>query len=166
MEPVSKYAAKTAFPVPIVRMIVTDDRERVLILRRDGTGHAHGEWCLPGGKVDYGVTVEQAVRDELREETGLDCLAAEFLFYQDSPPSESGEMHCINLYFVCRTAGEMKINHESSASAWIARDQPDAPALVFGNDAALGRYWASVDAERGPAPCAHPDAGDRPSGWT
>lgn len=166
MEPTSEYAAKPAFPIPIVRMIVTDDCARVLILRRDGTGHGHGEWCLPGGKVDYGVPVEQAVRDELKEETGLDCRAAELLFYQDSPPKKSGDMHYINLYFLCRTAGELKLNHESSASAWIARDQPDAPVLVFGNDAGLRRYWASLDAEQGSAPRGHVDINGMPSDRT
>jgi len=136
-------AAITAFPVPIVRLIVTDPDGRALILRRQHTGYGHGQWCLPGGKVDYGVTVEQAVRDELKEETGLDCLEARFLFYQDSLPLEPGKMHCINLYFRCRTAGDLVLNRESSEFAWIGREQLSDYALVFRNDEGLERFWQS-----------------------
>ena len=44
---------------------------------------------MPGGKIDYGETVEQAARKELREETALECIAARFLFHQDSLPGLS-----------------------------------------------------------------------------
>jgi mutator protein MutT len=135
--------SKTAFPVPVVRLIVTDAQGRVLILRRQSTGHALGQWCLPGGKVDYGATVEQAVRAELKEETGLDCLEAKFLFYQDSLPPEPGMMHCINLYFRCRTTGDLVLNRESSECAWIGPEQLADYALVFRNDEGLERYWQS-----------------------
>jgi 8-oxo-dGTP pyrophosphatase MutT (NUDIX family) len=134
---------KTAFPIPIVRLIVTDAEGRVLILRRQSTGHALGQWCLPGGKVDYGATVEQAVRAELKEETSLDCLEAEFLFYQDSLPPEPGAMHCINFYFRCRTAGTLALNRESSEYAWIRPMELATYALVFRNDEALERFWQS-----------------------
>jgi 8-oxo-dGTP diphosphatase len=122
---------------------VTDTAGRVLILRRQHTGSADGKWCLPGGKVDYGATVEQAVRAELKEETGLDCLEARFLFYQDSLPPEPGTMHCINLYFWCRTTGDVMLNSESSAFAWIGREQRSNYPLVFRNDDGLERFWQS-----------------------
>lgn len=134
---------KIAFPVPVVRIIVPDKEGRDLMLRRQNTGSAAGQWCLPGGKVDYGVTVEQAVRDELKEETGLDCLGARFLFYQDSLPVEPGTMHCINLYFRCRTAGDVVLNRESSEFAWIGREQLADYALVFRNGDGLARFWRS-----------------------
>jgi len=136
-------SATATFPVPAVRLIVTDPDGRVLILRRQHSGSGNGQWCLPGGKVDYGVTVEQAVRDELKEETGLDCLEATFLFYQDSLPLDPGTMHCINLYFRCRTAGDLVLNEESSEFAWIGPEQLGAFALVFRNDEGLERFWRS-----------------------
>lgn len=134
-------SANTAFPVPVVRLIVTDSVGRVLILRRQHTGSGNGHWCLPGGKVDYGMTVEQAVRNELQEETGLDCLEAEFLFYQDSLPPQPGTMHCINLYFRCRVAGDLLLNEESSEFCWIGPEQLAEYALVFRNDEGLRRFW-------------------------
>ena len=127
--------------VPSVRAIIRDGEGRVLILKRAATAHAEGAWCLPGGKVDYGDSVEQSVRREVLEETKLTCTSTRFLFYQDSPPLEPGGMHCINLYFTCDTSGEVALNSESSEAAWIGRDELEHYELVFRNEEGLQRFW-------------------------
>lgn len=134
-------STETRFPIPAVRLIVTDDAGRILILRRSNTRHGADLWCLPGGKVDYGDTVDDAVRKELKEETGLDCVEARFLFYQDSLPLTPGTMHCINFYFACRTSGEVALNEESSAFRWIGQEELAATPLAFRNGEGLERYW-------------------------
>jgi 8-oxo-dGTP diphosphatase len=134
--------AKSSFPVPAVRLIVTDSIGRVLIVKRDGTSHSKGSWCLPGGKVDYGETVDQAATKELFEETSLKNKLMEFLFYQDSLPPNPGEMHCINFYFECQTEGDLVLNKESSAYAWIGPEDLKRYNIVFRNDLGLKRYWA------------------------
>jgi 8-oxo-dGTP pyrophosphatase MutT (NUDIX family) len=128
-------------PVPVVRLIVPDDEGRVLLLRRHGSTHGLGAWCLPGGKVDYGQRVEEAVADELREETALECTGARFLFYQDSLPYEPGGMHCVNLYFECQVSGTIRLNEESSEYAWVGPEELEQYEIVFRNDAGLMRYW-------------------------
>ena len=111
--------ADNKYPIPIVRLIVPDGLKRILLLKRNDTSHAQGLWCLPGGKVDYDVTVEEACRKELFEETGLKCTGIRFLFYQDSLPPKSGLMHGINFYFECKVAGMVKLNRESSQYNWV-----------------------------------------------
>jgi len=96
---VAEFRATSAFPVPVVRLVVTGAPRRVLILRRHGAGHALGEWCLPSGNVDCRASVAETARTALKDETGLDCLDAEFLFHQHSLPRTSGGMHCINGHF-------------------------------------------------------------------
>ncbi|HPR04451.1 MAG TPA: NUDIX domain-containing protein, partial [Deltaproteobacteria bacterium] len=54
-------------PVPTVDAIIEHEGGIVLVLRRNPPPG----WALPGGFVDYGETVEQAVRREALEETGL-----------------------------------------------------------------------------------------------
>jgi 8-oxo-dGTP diphosphatase len=128
-------------PVPVVRLIVRNAAGKVLILKRARTANADGAWCLPGGKVDHGETVEQAVAKELREETTLACENHRFLFYQDSLPPEPGGMHCINLYFECRVSGDVVLNPESSAAAWIGPSDLGGYKIAFRNDEGLRRYW-------------------------
>jgi 8-oxo-dGTP diphosphatase len=45
-----------------------------LLLIRRGHGPAAGEWSIPGGRVERGELLAQAVVREVREETGLECV--------------------------------------------------------------------------------------------
>jgi len=56
--------------VACVGAVVHDAAGRLLLIRRGHAPHA-GLWSLPGGRVEAGETSEQAVRREVREETGL-----------------------------------------------------------------------------------------------
>ena len=53
-----------------VGAVVHDETGRLLLIRRGHAPHA-GSWSLPGGRVEPGESVAQAVEREVREETGL-----------------------------------------------------------------------------------------------
>ncbi len=129
-------------PIPVVRAIIRDAAGSVLVLKRDAADRGGGLWCLPGGKVDYGETLEAAVAREVAEETSLVCTSVRFLFYQDSLPLVAGGMHGINLYFACDVEGELRLSSESSEHAWLAAAELPRLRMAFRNDAGLARYFA------------------------
>jgi len=62
---------KSNRPYLAVRAIITDESDRVLILKSVKTKHGNGEWCLPGGNIEYGQTAGEAVVREIKQETSL-----------------------------------------------------------------------------------------------
>jgi 8-oxo-dGTP pyrophosphatase MutT (NUDIX family) len=128
-------------PVPAVRLIVVDDEGRVLLLKRHPETYAGGGWCLPGGKIEYGQSVAEAIASELAEETGLEAIDSTFLRLQDRLPEKPGVMHCLNLYFLTTARGSVELNRESVAHAWVAAADLDSYEVVFGNREVLEEYW-------------------------
>jgi len=57
--------------VPCAGAVVRDTAGRLLLIRR-GHEPSRGLWSLPGGRVEPGETLEQAVVREVHEETGLE----------------------------------------------------------------------------------------------
>lgn len=126
----------------VVRLIVRDAAGRVLILRRADADVGGGMWCLPGGKIDPGETAGEAARRELLEETALECTACRFLFEQESPAADPSGIPYLNYYYECAARGQVCLNAESAALAWIAPGEIAKYALVFRNGEGLRRYFA------------------------
>lgn len=57
-------------PVPAVGALIIKDDEILLIKRGHEPGA--GKWSIPGGSVELGETLVEAVKRETKEETGLD----------------------------------------------------------------------------------------------
>ncbi len=69
-------------PLAVVAAIIRNRKHQLLITKRPAHVHLGGMWEFPGGKVDPGENDEQALRREIREETGLD-VEIERLFWQE-----------------------------------------------------------------------------------
>jgi len=65
-------------PVPAATALVLNHQSQLLLGRR-AVEPAYGQWCLPGGFIEIGETMEQASLRELKEETGLEGRIASFV---------------------------------------------------------------------------------------
>jgi 8-oxo-dGTP diphosphatase len=95
---------------------------RVLIVRR-ARAPAKGIYTLPGGGVELGETLEQAVIREIREETALDIEPVELVGFRQAIARDAGgrvERHFVILPFAARyVAGEVSLNEELSEAHWL-----------------------------------------------
>ena len=99
-------------PIVAVGAIVLDrdvlsGRDRVLLVRRRNPPLA-GDWSLPGGMLELGETLEQGVRRELREETGLLVEPVRIAAVLDRIHHDQAgavEYHYVLIDYVCRVAG-------------------------------------------------------------
>lgn len=104
-----------------VSMIV-EERGRVLLIRR-GREPSRGLWSLPGGRQEFGETLEQAARRELAEETGLVAHSLSFLrVVEPMRRSTDGdvEMHYVLAVFrVDGFTGTAVAGDDAEALAWV-----------------------------------------------
>jgi len=87
------------FLIPIVIGSAVRDG-KVLLIKRE-RGHFPGLWGLPGGKVEFGEHIDQAIIREIREETALEAKFAGLHGVVSEHIIEKGEVGEHLLLFVC-----------------------------------------------------------------
>jgi 8-oxo-dGTP diphosphatase len=95
---------------------------RVLIVRR-ARPPASGIYTLPGGGVEIGETLEEAVIREVREETALEVEPVALAGYRQAIARDSMgriERHFVILPFAARwLGGEISLNDELTEAHWL-----------------------------------------------
>ena len=111
-----------AYPIPGVAGIVVREKEVLLVMR--GREPSKGKWGIPGGVVEVGETVEEAVVREVREETGCNCIPIKHLTTFDSiRRDEDGRVHWHYILFeyLCRyVSGELHASDDAAEARWIS----------------------------------------------
>src|SRR3984957_18062915 len=107
--------------------------KRVLLIRR-GTAPLLGEWSLPGGVLECGESLREAVAREAREETGLVVEIGEMLgVYERIIPGETGRIryHFVLIDFLCRAVGgELLAGSDAADVRWFVREELSALKLA------------------------------------
>jgi 8-oxo-dGTP diphosphatase len=110
--------------------------DRVLLIRR-GQPPLLGEWSLPGGVLECGETLREAVAREAREETGLLVETGEMLGVYERVIRDGEKRvryHYVLVDFLCRAiGGDLKAGSDAADVRWFTRDE--IPALNLAYDA-------------------------------
>jgi mutator protein MutT len=97
---------------------------RVLLIRR-GKEPLRGRWLVPGGTVELGETLAQAIVREVREETGLEVAPLEVLTVFDHIDREEGRVlhHFVIVDYLCEDrGGDPRAASDADAVAFVARE--------------------------------------------
>ncbi len=103
-------------PELCVGAIVVDE-DRLLMIRR-GRGPAQGEWSVPGGHVQLGETLAEAVVRELFEETGLEGVCDHLVGWVER--FDDGR-HFVILDFAVTVldANDPRAGDDAAEAAWV-----------------------------------------------
>jgi ADP-ribose pyrophosphatase YjhB (NUDIX family) len=111
--------------VPSVNVVVVNERDEVLFIRRTDNGN----WAIPGGAVDLGESVPEAAVREVREESGVECVIDGIVGIYSDPKhiilyTSNGEARQeFSIVFSAQAAGgELRTSDESSEVRWVERE--------------------------------------------
>ena len=119
----------TIGPQLCVGAVVVEDGKLLLIRRGHGPGE--GFWSVPGGRVEAGETVGEAVVRELREETGLEGLCGELLGWVERIVPE---FHFVILDFLVEVLDPVEpvAGDDAAEARWVPLADVAEMALVDG----------------------------------
>jgi mutator protein MutT len=112
-----------------VGAIIVNDEGRLFLARRGPQAkNERGLWEFPGGSVEFGERLADALRREMREEYGIEIEVSELLDVVDHILPDEGQ-HWVSPTFICTiVAGEPTIHEAAKCTqiGWFAPDQmPD-----------------------------------------
>jgi 8-oxo-dGTP diphosphatase len=112
-----------------VGAVVWNDRGEVLLIRRVNPPRQN-EWSLPGGKVEFGETLRDALAREVREETGLEIAILGLIDVAELVQDAAAGKHYVLVDFCARAlSGDAVAASDASEARWFSLAEIDALPL-------------------------------------
>lgn len=120
-------------PSAATAAFILNNKGQLLVIHRKEEP-SKGMLDLPGGFCDVGETMETGVIREVKEETGLDVMQAQFLFSFPNNYMYSGfNVPTLDCFFLCRVADEGALHAADDAAdaRWMDLSTVDAGSFAF-----------------------------------
>jgi len=130
------------FPIVGVGAVVVHN-DQVLLVKR-GKPPFTGLWCIPGGKVKYGESLQQAAEREIREETGVIIRAGEPVYAFDTMETHDPDnsYHYVVVDLVAEyVSGEPLAHDDVTDAAWFGKQDIENEEVQELTRNFLKRWW-------------------------
>jgi len=111
------------FPEPTVGALVFNPKGKILLIK---SHKWRDKYVIPGGHIELGETIEDALKREVKEETGLDIYDIEFINIQEFIFDKLfwKKKHFIFLDYSCKThSPKVILNSEGQDFIWVKIDE-------------------------------------------
>lgn len=111
------------YPEPTVGALIFNSDGKIFLMK---SHKWRDKYVIPGGRVELGEKIEDALKREVKEETGLEIHAIEFICFQEFIFDDSfwKEKHFVFLDFSCKTnSKDVKLNEEGQEYIWISLEE-------------------------------------------
>lgn len=113
------------FPEPTVSAIIFNPDGKILLCK---SHKWENKYVIPGGHIEFGEKMEDALKREISEETGLDIYDIKLISIKESICRDMfhEERHFIFIDYVCKTeSSKVTLNDEAEEYEWIDIEQID-----------------------------------------
>ena len=107
------------YPEPTVGALIFNPEGKILLIK---SHKWRGKYVIPGGHIELGEKMEEALKREIKEETGLDIFDIKFICFQEFIFDNVfwKKKHFIFFDFACKTnSNEVKLNSEAEEFLWV-----------------------------------------------
>jgi len=127
-------------------------REGMILLIQRGQEPLKGWWTLPGGLVETGERLEDAVRREILEETGLNVTPAGIaaVFERIMPDREGRtEFHYVIVDYLCQVeSGTVQAASDVADAGWFTLDEMRALKMASGTAGVIHKALAMLESRK------------------
>jgi len=103
--------------LPVIHTDGVIFKENKVLLSKRKIDPCKGSWCLPGGRVEFGETLEEAIIREIKEETNLAVEKVRLVGIYDDPNRDPIGRHIISACYILKAidgSRNFRINKEVS----------------------------------------------------
>ncbi|GCF08202.1 NUDIX domain-containing protein [Dictyobacter arantiisoli] len=120
-----RIGAQGVLSVSSSAVIYDPSGQKVLLTRRSD----NGRWCLPGGQMEVGESIEECCVREIKEETGLDIVITRLVGIYSSPHmllvyADGNRYQIVNLCFEATALNQtLSLSDETTEVGYFSRSE-------------------------------------------
>lgn len=136
------------YPEPVAGALILDNEGKVFLAK---SHKWKGKYTMSGGHIEMGETMEEAIKREVIEETGMDVEVLDYLGVEEGINNEEyhEKKHFIFVEVLCKFEGDkksIKLNDEFYGDPlWLELEKARELDLAYGAKLILGQYFKYIE---------------------